>query len=227
MQIGILVCALNASYITMETAERLAAGVTQGETNGARAYEPLQQLLEQLRPRLRRYAEALLHRRLCRRLDASDVVQDAYAQAARHVERFSELSGETLCRELMGITRGRSIDSYRRHVRAERRSVLREVPDRSRSEDSIFPRPRNESVGSSSPEERASRREELQTLQQIMDMLSPSDRELLSLRYLRHWDIAQLADHFHVSRSAITTRQFRAVRRLRDLLEASKKNDTV
>ena len=99
----------------------------------------LEQLLERLRPRLRRYVAALLHRRLCRRMDASDVVQDAYAQAARHVQQLSELSGESLCRELVGIARGRTIDSYRRHVRAARRSVLREVPDRARSDDSIGP----------------------------------------------------------------------------------------
>ena len=59
-----------------------------------------------------------------------------------------------------------------------------------------------------------------------MDELSPSDRELLSLRYLRQWEIGQLAEHFHVSRSAITTRHWRAVRRLRDLLAASEQDNT-
>ena len=61
------------------------------------------------------------------RVDASDVVQDAFVYVSQHVPGLSQQNEEQLFAIVRQIAFERAVDAYRRHIGAARRSVLREV----------------------------------------------------------------------------------------------------
>src|SRR5262245_6559429 len=87
----------------------------------------LDQLLKLHRPIMHRAVEARMDRRLLRRFDPSDVVQDAQAKVARRIHDYLAREPmpfrlwlrQTACETLLRL--------QRRHQRAGRRSVDREV----------------------------------------------------------------------------------------------------
>ncbi len=68
--------------------------------------------------------------------------------------------------------------------------------------------------------------EELRRLRVAMDKLSAADRELLMLRHLQQVSVEEIAEAYHTSRTVITTRNLRALRRLRRILEADSREST-
>src|SRR5436305_8449870 len=84
-------------------------------------------VLAQHRERLRRMVRLRLDRRLQGRIDPSDVVQDAYLEAA---ERFPEYARDTAMPFFLWLrflTAQRLLILHRRHLGAQRRDAGREV----------------------------------------------------------------------------------------------------
>src|SRR5450755_881816 len=92
-------------------------------------------LLERHRPRLKRMVAVRLDRRLAARVDPSDVVQEALVDAAQHLDEFLRDRPLPFYPWLRRRAELRLADTYRRHIRAGRRSVEREerggLPDES------------------------------------------------------------------------------------------------
>jgi RNA polymerase sigma-70 factor (ECF subfamily) len=89
----------------------------------------LGELLDEFRPYLRLLAVRALDDRMAGRVDASDVVQQTCLSAVR---RFTEFTGddvEGLIGWLRVIHEHNLVDTARKHLEAERRSVRREEPD--------------------------------------------------------------------------------------------------
>jgi RNA polymerase sigma-70 factor (ECF subfamily) len=178
-------------------------------------------LLERLRARLKRFVKYRLDDRISARVDASDVVQDAYLEAWQRIEDLADLSGPSLLNMLKKMAGRRAIDSYRRHVRAKRRSVLRERPtDAPLADRSKFRLVDTLAASTSTAGTKAIRRETLNALRKGLAKLSPSDRQLLVLRHLRQRSVEEIADLLHTSRTVVTTRHLRAIRRLRRILKS-------
>ena len=85
-------------------------------------------LLERHRSRLRRMIAWRLDRRLAARVDPSDVLQEALADAAGKLDEYVRRRPLPFYPWLRQIAWNRLTDLYRRHVRAGRRSVTREEP---------------------------------------------------------------------------------------------------
>src|SRR4051812_12159450 len=85
-------------------------------------------LLTRHRARLRKMVGYRLDRRLAPRVDPSDVVQDVLAEAARRLPDYLRDRPLPFYPWLRQLAADRLADLYRRHVGAERRSVLREEP---------------------------------------------------------------------------------------------------
>ena len=85
-----------------------------------------QRLLEGCRARLRRIVAVRLDRRLAARVDASDVVQEALADASRRLDDYLLSRPLPFFAWLRQIAWDRLVELHRRHVQAERRSVIRE-----------------------------------------------------------------------------------------------------
>src|SRR5437660_3654438 len=88
-----------------------------------------QELLVRHRSRLRRMVTVHLDRRLAARVDPSDVVQEALAEADQRLSDYARNRPIPFYPWLRQLAWDRLIDLYRRHVQAGKRSVRREEPD--------------------------------------------------------------------------------------------------
>src|SRR6478752_2493987 len=96
-----------------------------------------QQLLARHRARLRRMVAVRLDRRLAARVDASDLVQESLADAARGLDAYLKERPLPFYPWLRRFAWERLVEANRRHLQARRRSVAREerldlhLPDQS------------------------------------------------------------------------------------------------
>src|SRR5262245_60806712 len=79
-------------------------------------------LLARHRPRLHHMIEVRLDRRLRPRIDPSDVVQDALAEAAQKLSDYARRKPLPFYPWLRRLAWERLVQVHRRHVRAQRRS---------------------------------------------------------------------------------------------------------
>ena len=180
------------------------------------------QLLQRHRERLRRMVAVHIDPRLSVRVDPSDVVQDAVADAAGKLDDYLRDRPLPFYPWLRQITWQRLIDTHRRHVKAEKRSVGREtaaytvLPDRSAAQlaDHLVAR-------SASPSRQAARKESQQRVREALLQLSEHDREVLVLIYLEQLSPKEAGDVLAISEKAVTMRHLRALDRLRPLVDDS------
>jgi RNA polymerase sigma-70 factor (ECF subfamily) len=201
----------------MNTADADLDGLLARATAGDDAAR--QRLLGCFRDRLRRMVGVHLDRRLAARVDPSDVVQEALADAARKLDDY-------LCRRplpfypwLRRLAWERVLKQHQRHIHAGKRSVCREemqppgLPESSALEltERLLDR-------RSGPSARLVREEQRALVRAALDRLGEGDREVLVLRYLEglsHHDIAAVLG---VGEAAVKTRHVRALDRLGELL---------
>jgi RNA polymerase sigma-70 factor (ECF subfamily) len=177
-----------------------------------------QALLEHYRGALRRMVAARLDRRLAPRIDPSDVVQETLADAARRMDEFMRDRPLPFYGWLRQIAGERLIDTHRRHVSSQRRSVTREgqapdLPDQSALElvHRLF-------ANDTSPSNRLMRQERLDQVMTALAALSPRDREVLIMRHLEQIGTAEIAETIGLSEGAVKARLLRALIRLRGRL---------
>jgi RNA polymerase sigma-70 factor (ECF subfamily) len=160
-----------------------------------------------------------LNRRLWARVDPSDVVQEALADAARKLAAYVRQRPLPFYPWLRQLALERLVQLNRWHVRTGKRSVGREepaglaLPDESAAElaDRLAGR-------GSSPSARLQRDELRGRVQTALERLGERDREVLVLRYLEHLSTREIADVLGLAEAGVKTRQLRALQRLRDLL---------
>jgi RNA polymerase sigma-70 factor (ECF subfamily) len=176
-------------------------------------------LLERHRGRLRRMVALRLDRRLAARVDPSDVVQESLAEADRRLDGYLRERPLPFYPWLRQLAWERLAALYRRHVRAQRRSVTREeaeplgLPDGSvlALADRLLAR-------AASPSEALGREELKQRVRAALDRLSGRDREVLVLRHLEELSAAEVGAVLGLSEAAVKMRALRALKRLRALM---------
>jgi RNA polymerase sigma-70 factor (ECF subfamily) len=178
-----------------------------------------QQLLARHRRRLHCMVAAHLDRRLAARVDPSDVVQEALADAARKLDGYLRERPLPFYPWLRRLAWERLVKLHRRHRRAHRRSIDREEPGVLALPDESAVELANCLIDlRSGPGERMLREELRGRVRAALDRLPANDREVLVLRYLeelRHDDIAAVLG---IRVGAVKVRHVRALERLRDLL---------
>jgi len=188
---------------------------------GAGDGEACQLLLTRHRERLRHMVAVRLDRRLLPRLDPSDVVQDALAEACAQLPDYLLERPLPFYPWLRQIAFDRLIALHRRHVRAGKRSVLREeVRGPARPDESVLQLAQRLVASNTSPSNRVLHDELVGRVQRALQQLAESDREVLVLRYLERLSVAETAAVLGISEGAIKVRHFRALQRLRGLLGA-------
>ena len=175
------------------------------------------ELLMRHRRRLRQMVAIRLDRRVAPRVDPSDVVQEALAEAAGKLDNYLIERPIPFYPWLRQIAWEHVIRLHRRHVGAARRSVKREepsaLPDRSALE--LAERLITSATGPS----RAAQKAELRTrVREAVTELAEADRELLALRHLEQLSVEETAGVLGISESAAKMRHVRALARLRTIL---------
>jgi RNA polymerase sigma-70 factor (ECF subfamily) len=178
-----------------------------------------ERLLARYRDRLRQVVAFRLDRRLLARLDPSDIVQEALADAARKLPEFLRLRPLPFYPWLRLLALERLIEMHRRHIQAQKRSVMREegqglpLNDESTLElaDRLL-------ATSPSPSGELLRDELRRRVQEALAQLEPRDREVLVLRHLEQLSTREVAGVLQIGEGAVKTRHLRALRRFRSLL---------
>ena len=175
------------------------------------------ELFTRYRDRLRRMVKLRMDRRLQGRLDASDVLQEAYLDVAKRAVEYRESPKMPVFLWLRLITGQRLMALHRQHLGAQMRNVGQEVslhrgalpPASSISIAAMF-------LGRITSPTRAARRAEMQErLQDILNAMDPIDREILTLRHFEELGNRETAQVLGISKSAASSRYIRAVMRLK------------
>jgi RNA polymerase sigma-70 factor (ECF subfamily) len=176
-----------------------------------------QELLAQYRQRLRQMVAVRLDRRLAARVDPSDVVQEALADAARKLPDYLRERPMPFYPWLRRLAWERVLKLHQRHIAAGKRSVTREVPCPLPDESALQLACMLFAPGAS-PSALAARRELHGRVQAAMADLGERDREVLVLRYLEQLSTSEIAEVLGISTGAVKVRHLRALERLRGVL---------
>jgi RNA polymerase sigma-70 factor (ECF subfamily) len=179
-----------------------------------------QKLLARHRGRLRQMVAIYLDRRLAARVDPSDVVQEALANAARGLAVYLRERPLPFYPWLRQFAWQRLLQLHRHHIRARCRSVEREVPwDIALPDRSAAALADRLMASGTSPSRRLIRDELRRRVQAAMDRLAERDREILVMRHLEEMSAAEIAAILGISEGAVRVRLLRALTRLRSLLD--------
>jgi RNA polymerase sigma-70 factor (ECF subfamily) len=170
--------------------------------------------------RLRRMVGLRLDPRLRGRVDPSDVLQEAYLDAARLLPEYLETPPLPLFLWLRQLVGTRLAKAHRHHLATAARDVRREagpepVPAASSvalAEHLIATNPR--------PSEEAARQELRDRLFSTLEQMDPLDREVLALRHFEQLTNSEAARTLGLTDGAASKRYVRALERLRNLLAA-------
>ena len=180
-------------------------------------------LFAHYRERLKTMVRLRLDRRLQGRVDASDVLQEAFIEAAQRLPEYARAAPAQrmpLFLWLRFLTGQRMLIVHRRHLGARMRSAKEEV--------SLYRRAMPEATTVSlaaqllgrltSPTQAAARAELQLHLQQALNSMDPMDREVLTLRHFEELNNNETAAALGISKTAASNRYVRALRRLRHIL---------
>lgn len=179
------------------------------------ADEPVR--LERFRDYLRLLAEMHVDRRLQAKFDASDLVQQTLLEAHRDLDKFRGKSDEELAAWLRQALVHNLANAVRDFARGKR-DVRRERSLEASIGHSSCRLEAWLASGDSSPSQRAERNEQLRMLADAVAQLPPAQHEVVVLRYVHGWPIAEIAQHLGRSSSAVAGLLHRAVVDLRKTL---------
>ena len=174
-------------------------------------------LLDRQRGRLGKMLRFRMDRRLLRRLDPSDVVQESLLAAAAKIHAYVQEPQLDFYPWLRDIAIRRLIDLHRHHIIALRRSTDREF-DPTLSDASTSQLAASLLDIEAEPWQLVSRSELRNRVRTAMTQLSSTAREVLVLRFVELLTTREAAQVLGLSESAFKGRQVRALLKLRSLL---------
>jgi RNA polymerase sigma-70 factor (ECF subfamily) len=192
-----------------ETIE-LLGGAQQGD---ARAVD---RLMDRHRDSLHRMVECRLNQGVARRVDASDIVQDALLTASRRLADYLKDPSIPFHAWLRQLTRDRLADVYRREL-ADKRNVARErrAPATERSSLDPLAQARDPQL---TPAAMLLRKEFAERFQHAVEQLDDGAKEVILMRHAEQLTNSQAAELLGLSEAAAGMRYLRALRKLKSLL---------
>jgi RNA polymerase sigma-70 factor (ECF subfamily) len=158
-----------------------------------------------------------MDRRLAARVDPSDVVQEALAEAAQKLSGYLRERPVPFYPWLRRLAWERLVRLHQRHLHAGKRSVLRE--DAPALADASAMQLAQHLLGSgTSPSRHLARKELRRRVQDALGRLGERDREVLVLTYLEGLSVKEIAAVLATTEGAVKVRHLRALERLRGLL---------
>jgi RNA polymerase sigma-70 factor (ECF subfamily) len=179
-------------------------------------------LLTRSRDRLRRMVALRLDRRLQGRVDPSDIIQEAYIDASARLAEYARKPDLPFFLWLRLLTGQRLLRVHRQHLGAEMRDVGREVSlYRGALPEATSAALAAQLLGRDTrPSEAAIRAERSIRLQEALNSMDLIDREVLALRHFEQLTNAEAARVLGLQESAAAKRYVRALKRLREILNA-------
>ena len=189
---------------------------------GSGDQEALAELFGRYRDRLKRMVLLRLDRRLQGRIDASDVLQEAYLDLARRASEIADKPAMPFFLWLRLLTGQRLLAIHRRHFGTRMRDVGQEVA----LHHGAMPQATSASLAAqllgrlTSPSLAAVRAEMQLRLQEALNSMDPIDREVLVLRHFEELSNGETAEVLGLQKTAASNRYVRALKRLRSILQS-------
>ena len=178
-------------------------------------------LMDRHRNALRQLVRMRLDRKIQRRVDVSDVVQDVLVEANRRLQVYVENPIMPFHLWLRQIARDRIIDAHRRHRVSAKRSVDREQPI-------VSPQGQDQSsyqlaalIGDRqlTPAEAALQKDIAGQVEHAITLLNEADSEIIIMRHYEMLSNQDIAAALDLTEPAASMRYLRAIRRLKEVLE--------
>ena len=184
--------------------------------------DTLAALFLKYRDRLERMVDVRLDPRLLGRIDPADVVQEAYIEVARRIDGFLAAPAVSLFVWLRQITWQTLLDIHRRHL-GQKRNAGQEISLHSRNQDrsTVCPLAQQLAGSLTSPSQAAMRNERMVLLQGAIGQMDAIDHEILALRHFEQLSNREVAEVLNLTKTAASNRYMRALKRLRECLDAS------
>jgi len=174
----------------------------------------------QHRQRLWRIVSFRLDRRLWGRVDADDILQEAFVDANSRLRFFPDDGSVPWFIWLRQIVQQTLIDVHRRHLHTQKRDAGREVnrgPNRAGGATSVSLAMWLAGSGTS-PSGNMIRQEMTEQLAEALETMDPIDREVLALRHFEELGNSEVAQVLDISVKAASIRYVRALARLKKIL---------
>jgi RNA polymerase sigma-70 factor, ECF subfamily len=172
----------------------------------------LGKLFEEQRPRLLAMLQRRIDPALAVRLDAEDILGEAFLEARRKWVRFQEQTTLSPSAWLYGIARDCLIEAWRKSAR-DCRDHRRDLP---------WPDQSSAQLGmqllhtGTSPSQGAVRAEMQARVRQLLDSMKEEDRDILWMRHFDQLSFREAGEVLDVTENAATVRYVRALQRLRN-----------
>ena len=171
--------------------------------------------------RLARMVAFRMDPRLRGRVDAADVVQEAFAEAAAHRSNYFRPPRAPLFLWLRRVVTNKLLEVHRHHLGTRMRDAKREQAlDAPPSDDTSAALCAHLTAGLTRPSTAAARGEVRTRLAAALAEIDPTDREVLALRHFEHLTSHEAAQVLGIQERAASKRYLRALERLKRILSA-------
>jgi RNA polymerase sigma-70 factor (ECF subfamily) len=177
-------------------------------------------LLTAHQERLARMVAFRMDPRLRGRIDAADVVQEAFVEASAHRANFFGAATVPLFLWLRGVVSNKLLEVHRHHLGTHMRDVKREQPLEGppSSNETSAALCAHLTAGLTRPSVAAVRGEIKARLGEALDGMDPTDREVLAMRHFEQLSNAEAAQILGIQERAAAKRYLRALARLKEIL---------
>ena len=175
----------------------------------------LAEMFVSLQPKLLRMVRIRMDQRIAGRVDAADIVQEAYLDASRRLPDYLANPTMPLLLWLRFLTAQRLVTVHRFHLETKQRDARMEQKRHHR------PAVNSESLSAlflgnlTSPSRAAIREETKSEVLAAIDQLEPIDREIISLRNFEELTNSETARELGISLAAASQRYIRALKHLK------------
>jgi RNA polymerase sigma-70 factor (ECF subfamily) len=158
--------------------------------------------------------------RLSGRIDAADIVQEAFVAASAHREDYFRAPAASLFLWLRGVVGNKLLELHRHHLNTRMRDAKREQPlaDPYCSDNTSAALCAHLTGGLTGPSAAAVRDEVKERLAAALNTMDPTDREVLALRHFEQLTNAEAAQVLGIQERAAAKRYLRALERLKKIL---------
>src|SRR5205085_10253413 len=200
----------DCSHLEGELLRRAATGDQQA----------LHALFSQHRERLKRMVHLRLSRRLSGRVDDSDVLQESFLDVSRRLGEYIENPATPFFLWLRNMTALKLAEVHRRHLGTQLRDADREVTLHRGG----LPEADSMSLAAhllghlTTPSQAAIKAETRLIVQDALNNMDPTDREVLALKHFEQLSTSEIAVVLGMSKAGAGSRYLRAIKRLKATL---------
>ncbi len=176
------------------------------------------ELFSMHRNRLHRIVNYRMDSRLMGRVDAEDILQEAYVDGQNRMENLRNSPTNSFLVWIRVIVGQTMINVHRRHLASEKRSASKEVRSTGFESDSSATLMIQLADSITSPSQAISKRELFNQVTLAMDSLKESDREIVALRHFEELTNSEIAEILDITPKTASIRYVRALDRLKNSL---------